>query len=336
LSDLHGLHRNIMEINALLAQLDNYRRVAGQNALATMQDPAAHFQNSLARYAHESLPSRLDTQDAQSVMPGMGNALMNKIGNLATNSMLPAMTVWHGSPHLFDKFDSSKIGTGEGAQVYGHGIYVAENPKVAGGYRTALSGRGGPLLNGIPIDTQRMRLSSEESMLANMYSNRLAAGLSPDKAAEQTTMWGAMHPQIGPQASSDIVSRLSPPPKGAVYKVDLADEHIAKMLDWDKPLSEQTDVIKQLGITERGMHQIKMIGGEDSVRGLLEYIAAHHANTAGSKGITEDARAEASKTLADRGIPGIKYLDQGSRDAGKGTRNFVVFDDSLLKILGRE
>ena len=26
---------------------------------------------------------------------------------------------YHGSPHDFDKFDMSKIGTGEGAQAYG-------------------------------------------------------------------------------------------------------------------------------------------------------------------------------------------------------------------------
>jgi hypothetical protein len=44
---------------------------------------------------------------------------------------------YHGSPHDFDKFDVSKIGTGEGAQAYGHGIYVAENPSVAESYRTA-------------------------------------------------------------------------------------------------------------------------------------------------------------------------------------------------------
>ena len=38
---------------------------------------------------------------------------------------------YHGSPHDFDKFDLSKIGTGEGAQAYGHGLYFAESPKVA-------------------------------------------------------------------------------------------------------------------------------------------------------------------------------------------------------------
>ena len=30
------------------------------------------------------------------------------------------------------KFDLGKIGTGEGAQVYGHGLYFAENPAVSG------------------------------------------------------------------------------------------------------------------------------------------------------------------------------------------------------------
>ena len=39
---------------------------------------------------------------------------------------------YHSSPHDFEKFDASKIGTGEGAQVYGHGLYFAENPTVSG------------------------------------------------------------------------------------------------------------------------------------------------------------------------------------------------------------
>lgn len=44
---------------------------------------------------------------------------------------------YHGSPYDFDKFDLSKIGTGEGAQAYGHGIYLAEHPSTAESYRTA-------------------------------------------------------------------------------------------------------------------------------------------------------------------------------------------------------
>lgn len=40
-----------------------------------------------------------------------------------------------------------------------------------------------------------------------------------------------------------------------------------------------------------------------------------------------------SQTLSDAGIPGIKYLDQGSRGSGTGTSNYVVFDDKLIEIL---
>ena len=38
---------------------------------------------------------------------------------------------YHGSPHSFDRFSTESIGTGEGAQQYGRGLYFAENEKVA-------------------------------------------------------------------------------------------------------------------------------------------------------------------------------------------------------------
>jgi hypothetical protein len=40
----------------------------------------------------------------------------------------------HASPHQFERFSMDKIGTGEGAQVYGHGLYFAENPRVVDEY----------------------------------------------------------------------------------------------------------------------------------------------------------------------------------------------------------
>ena len=43
-------------------------------------------------------------------------------------------------------------------------------------------------------------------------------------------------------------------------------------------------------------------------------------------------RPEASERLQDAGIPGIKYLDQGSRAAGTGSSNYVVFDPSIIDI----
>jgi hypothetical protein len=49
---------------------------------------------------------------------------------------------YHGSPHKFDKFSMENIGTGEGAQAYGHGLYFADSEDVARNYRNDLTQRG--------------------------------------------------------------------------------------------------------------------------------------------------------------------------------------------------
>jgi hypothetical protein len=49
-------------------------------------------------------------------------------------------SAFHGTPHLFSKFSTDHIGSGEGAQAYGWGLYFAENKSVAKSYRDALSG----------------------------------------------------------------------------------------------------------------------------------------------------------------------------------------------------
>ena len=42
-----------------------------------------------------------------------------------------------------------------------------------------------------------------------------------------------------------------------------------------------------------------------------------------------------SKFLASENIPGIRYFDGSSRNAGEGTYNYVTFDPSRLKVLER-
>jgi len=37
--------------------------------------------------------------------------------------------------------------------------------------------------------------------------------------------------------------------------------------------------------------------------------------------------------LREAGIPGIRYLDQGSRGTGSGTSNYVVFDPGIIDIV---
>lgn len=54
-----------------------------------------------------------------------------------------ALTAYHFSPYKFDRFDLSKLGTGEGNFDYGRGLYVAENPDVVDWYKKTLGGGSG-------------------------------------------------------------------------------------------------------------------------------------------------------------------------------------------------
>ena len=46
----------------------------------------------------------------------------------------PGIRAYHGSPYSFDEFSTSQIGTGEGAQAYGRGLYFADREKTAKSY----------------------------------------------------------------------------------------------------------------------------------------------------------------------------------------------------------
>ena len=71
---------------------------------------------------------------------------------------------------------------------------------------------------------------------------------------------------------------------------------------------------------------------EPTGRDIYESITPPDAN---SFGFSESGASGVSKKLNELGIPGIKYLDGTSRSAGKGTRNFVVFDENDITALKR-
>jgi len=74
----------------------------------------------------------------------------------------------------------------------------------------------------------------------------------------------------------------------------------------------------------------RMTGGELHQR-LEEYLAGRRTRSASTQKVVSDY-------LASKGIPGIKYFDQMSREGKRGTRNLVIFDENLLnriKVLER-
>jgi hypothetical protein len=68
----------------------------------------------------------------------MGEGIANMADELVQGydpNTLNAFRVWHGSPHDFDRFSMDKIGTGEGAQIDGRGLYFSDYEVDAGSYR---------------------------------------------------------------------------------------------------------------------------------------------------------------------------------------------------------
>jgi hypothetical protein len=246
-----------------------------------------------------------------------------------TGGILP-LDVYHGSPYKFDRFDASKIGSGEGAQAYGHGLYFAEVPEVAKGYQATLGHKGAldleheAIQRGIPLSReaqiefmrQSMRDMPPKITVKNLQNANIEArSLDEDKLA-------------------GLVKDYKESKQGSLYKVDLPDEQIAKMLDWDKPLSEQSDAVKAaLKGIETKFPKIPDFN-------LRKWMDTDPLASTFHNVINRDLGVDPSliaNVFKEQGIPGIKYLDATSRDAGKGTRNFVTFpgEEKSLTILER-
>jgi hypothetical protein len=247
----------------------------------------------------------------------------------------PGIVAYHGSPHSFDQFDTSKIGTGEGAQAYGHGLYFAGNEEVAQGYRDSLSrDQAGYSFQGSRIDPAGGW--TPQSSVAGWFEPPKAGESMGDMMARRAEelqqhgdfMAGSKDPMNQQSASTyynaaDKLRAQDPQDwnynKGSMYEVNIgADpEHF---LDWDKPLSEQSQQIQDLFAQHGIAHPENQ-----------PYIKGSDVHDFLSKG--EQDPAAAAQRLKDLGIPGIRYLDQGSRGAGQGTHNYVVFDANTLSIL---
>jgi hypothetical protein len=272
-------------------------------------------------------------------------AIENAMAPTTLNKQAGAI-VWHGSPHKFDKFDSSKIGTGEGAQAYGHGLYLAESPDVAKSYQSALSADRGFSFGG---KTGLTRAEVQDMVNAKYGAGYLDGVIRPSGVADSFIddmvtgtgrAQGAYPRQYKPGSQrakvyDELRGQIVHADPGQLYKVDLPDEHIAKMLDWDKPLSQQAPGVQAAIKRTRSMLPANAI---DDLGGDLSFLYGRDVGADSFLGTMNSIQPNLGEALLQKaGIPGIRYLDGGSRGAGAGSSNFVVFpgNEDLLRILER-
>jgi hypothetical protein len=213
---------------------------------------------------------------------------------------------YHGSPYDFERFDISKIGTGEGAQSYGHGLYVAENPAVAETY--AKPGYGTvPQPEYLAQQVLEEHKGDRAAAIADL-KERMAY---LQEAAPAVPGW----PRLKPEDANDAAKLLEggwTPQTSQLYQVRIkADrEHF---LNWDKPLSEQPLALAAFEKIWKGTGE-----PDENWKGMTAAEAYDRlAKHAGGDG--------ASQEMYEAGIPGIKYLDQGSR----GKDQFRIQSDLL-------
>jgi|694.fasta_scaffold66570_8 hypothetical protein len=284
---------------------------------------------------------------------------------LRKTAPIAELDVYHGTPHRFDpteanplgEFDASKIGTGEGAQAFGHGIYLAEKPSVAQDYQFMLSKIDPETVTyqGKPVQKWYDMAQAEQDR-AHRLGDRAAIDRANAKLAYWENVMTRRHPEDVKRVANDpddgwptfanYANSLEMEKfgglkeSGSLYKADLPDEMIDRMLDWDKPLSEQPESVQTIlkNLAKKDAEKYGEGGGLDYYMGdpdsyngesVYRYLAEQ-----------QDSQVNTSEYFKNLGIPGIKYLDAGSRggDSATGTRNFVVFpgEEKKVKILKRD
>lgn len=230
--------------------------------------------------------------------------------------------VYHSSPHDFDKFDWSKLRTGEGANMYGSGFYFAENP--------AVSGQGGQYwkqFQGSRFPTAERRAA--ETLQEAGFDREKAIAALQQKIADPRYHWT---PDGLERTQEQLRLLESGAPVGPrTYEVNI-NARPELMLGYDVPLANQPDILG--AVRERAM--------PNASRVLHDFLKEPHPHATGKHLISNlemnFGMEGPPQVLREAGIPGTRYLDQGSRmasPAGERTYNYVINDPAKLDILAK-
>ncbi len=254
---------------------------------------------------------------------------------------------WHGSSHDFDKFDLGYIGTGEGAQAHGWGLYFAGNKDISQGDANKLSnpvgevnvagiiysiGRGGGSWRVRNIATgeliSKMKIVKAISALYTEQGKDKALKYLKDKA-DQTRkfkkIWIDAYDWLKNQEIDDSQWH-----NGKLYEVEIPD--IDTLLDEQKSLSEQPSKVKKAILDYYRSRPDEYIApvdetltgnnetGKEFLKDVIFQLRREGSNT---------PERDASLLLNSFGINGITYY--GNRDG----RCYVVFDDKAVQIIDK-
>jgi hypothetical protein len=239
---------------------------------------------------------------------------------------------YHGSPHDFDKFSTENIGTGEGAQAYGHGLYFAEREGTAKSYKSST--------NYADKKRQFQNELPDDAYIEDVVEMKDEGAFSPEmteliSALEDDGFLGFDYPsQAISAAFSKNLRDYDPSDRlkkavnnGHMYEVDI-DASPDELLDFDAPLSEQSDYVK----SKLPQEVFDYFKKTNDPRGIN---LVHDNPLVPDRAMIREPEyaAQAAAKLNDLGIKGIKYTDARTRfSGGDRTHNYVMFDDKTIEI----
>jgi hypothetical protein len=251
----------------------------------------------------------------------IGNAVRGEPGYPAVKSAIEQnklpmrIPAYHGTPHTLapeagaplGRFRTSKIGTGEGAQAYGHGLYFAGKREVADYYRKALAEDKYFKSDGTPFEVSGELKNINIRATFRNTNGDIDATIKRTFDIEESipNTQGAEFAKIDRAILEDLKNQGGiDRKKGSLYKVELAPKENEYLL-YDKTLGEQPK-----GVQNKLKKFLREQEGEDTWQYRQEQDYRDITNNV----LDDMPEAEISKRLKEAGIPGIKYLDGSSRN----------------------
>jgi hypothetical protein len=231
---------------------------------------------------------------------------------------------YHGTAADFRQFDHNYMGTGEGAQAFGWGTYLAQKYGIAKDYWKRDTRRKGhraldiQFLYDGEVQPAVTPDSRDASHIAKVVTAVYGAGMIGNRSASTIENIYGVDQDVA-EAAAEIAKTLdvnkgsfrqgrSKSPEGSLMAVRPTFSE-DEMLDWDKPLSDQSEVVKEaLGGND--------LGADTFARGQRgEQLYSYLVRKLGSD-------KAASEYLDSIGIKGIKFLDATSRSKTKDVDHF--------------
>ena len=242
----------------------------------------------------------------------------------------PGIIAFHGSGADFDKFELSMIGTGEGNQAFGYGLYFTDNEDIAKFYKDSMQKER----SYIKLDGKELSVFTTDNK--EKFSEYIKNNFSEDNYADVLLVLSNLGQRIVSIDDADQVafSSISPIQEqiykklkkditepGKIYKVGLAPQ-LDELIDYDAPLSGQTDNVRKL---LEPIYEKYGVAETDDFATLQSSIPRLMS------------QSMLSEELSNAGLKGIKYRSSNSRTQSTGDanpeQNYVIFDDSMIKIM---